>query len=92
MHERRVTGSLHNRIPGSVWLALIAITVFSMVTMGLQFGFSGRRRHLPAVFLALAFASLVTLVVDLNRPARGLITVGQDSLLDLQQSMDQDVQ
>jgi hypothetical protein len=37
--------------------------------------------------LALAFAVLVTLVVDLNRPLSGLVKVGQQSMIDLQSSM-----
>lgn len=92
MHERRVTGAEYNRIPSSVWIALAAITICTMLAIGLQIGFAGRRRFLPTLLVAVAFAALVSLVVDLNRPASGLITVGQDSMLDLQSSMDQDVQ
>jgi hypothetical protein len=88
MHEKRVTGALRNRIPGSVWIALSAITALTMITMGMQVGFTGERRLVAVITLSLAFAVLVTLVVDLNRPQSGLITVGQQAMVDLQRSMD----
>jgi hypothetical protein len=88
MHEKRVTGALRNRIPGSVWIALSAITALTMITMGMQVGFAGERRLVAVITLSLAFAVLVTLVVDLNRPQSGLITVGQQAMVDLQRGMD----
>lgn len=91
MHEKRVTGALRNRIPGSVWIALSAITALTMITMGMQVGFTGERRLIAVITLSLAFAVLVTLVVDLNRPQSGLITVGQQAMVDLQRSMDLEV-
>lgn len=87
MHEKRVTGALRNRIPGSVWLALFAITALTMITMGAQVGLAGKRRLVAVIPMILAFAVLVTLVVDLNRPQSGLITVGQQSMVNLQSSM-----
>jgi hypothetical protein len=73
--------------PGSVGLSLVAITALTMITMGAQVGLTGRRRLVAVIPFVLAFAVLVTLVVDLNRPQSGLITVGQQSMLDLQSSM-----
>lgn len=92
MHEKRVTGALHNRIPSSIWTALLAITALTMLTMGLQVGLSGKRRLGALAPLMLAFAVLVTLVVDLDRPRGGLITVGQQAMIDLQASMAKDAQ
>jgi hypothetical protein len=40
----------------------------------------------------MAFAVLVTLVADLNRPTKGMITVGQYAMLNLQNSMQKDAQ
>lgn len=87
MHEKRITGALHNRIPLSVWLALLSITSLTMITMGLQVGLTGKRRLAAVLPLALAFSVLVTLVADLNRPQSGLIIVGQSAMIDLQQGM-----
>ncbi len=87
MHEKRVTGALRNRIPGSVWLSLIAITALTMIAIGTQAGLTGKRRLVAMIPLVLAFSALATLVVDLDRPQSGLITVGQQSMVDLQRSM-----
>jgi hypothetical protein len=87
MHEKRVSGGMYNRVPGSVWIALFAITAFTMATMGLQLGFTGRRRLVAVIPLTLAFAVLVALVEDLDRPQSGLITVGQQAMIDLKNSM-----
>jgi hypothetical protein len=87
MHEKRVNAGLRNRIPGSVWIALFAISALTMITMGTQVGLSGRRRLVAVIPMSMAFAVLVILVVDLDRPQRGLITVGQQAMVDLQSSI-----
>jgi len=87
MHTKRTMAALFTRIPTSIWLALIAISTFCMVTMGIQIGFAGKRRLVAVIPLLLAFAVLVTLVVDLDRPQSGLIRVGQQAMTDLQRTM-----
>lgn len=87
MHEKRLTDALRNLIPGVVWLALTAIIGLTMITLGVQVGLTGKRRLIAVIPLMLAFAVLMSLVVDLNRPQSGLIIVGQQSMLDLQRGM-----
>lgn len=87
MHAKRLAAAVRSRIPLSVWVALMLITLLTMSTMGVQTGLTGRRRLNAVVPLSLAFAVLVTLVVDLNRPQGGLIKVSQAAMLDLQASM-----
>ncbi len=86
VNEKRVASGLRNRLPTSVWVALSSITALSMMAMGIQMGLSGKRRVIAVLPLILAFAVLATLVIDLNRPQNGLITVSQDSMLDLQRT------
>ena len=87
MHESRLTAAVYNRIPGSVWLAIAIISVLTLFTMGYQAGLTGKRRLAAMLPMAMAFAALLVLVVDLNRPQQGLITVGQQAMEDLQQKM-----
>jgi len=87
MHEKRVTGALHNRIPYSIWMALFTITALTMIAIGTQVGFTGKRRLVALIPMTLAFAVLLTLLLDLNRPQRGLITIGQQSMVNLQSTM-----
>ncbi len=91
MHENRVAGALHNRIPGSIWLALFTITALTMMAIGTQVGYTSKRRLVAVIPMILAFAVLLTLVVDLNRPQRGLITIGQQSMVNLQSSMGNEI-
>lgn len=92
MHEKRLTDALRNRIPGIVWVALVAIIALTMITLGTQVGLTGKRRLVAVIPLILAFAVLLTLVVDLDRPQSGLITVGQQAMVDLQKGMGSETQ
>lgn len=84
MHERRYNDAIRARIPGTIWLGLAAIAVVTMATLGLQVGLSGKRRLVGIVPIALAFSVLATLILDLNRPQGGFITVSQQPMLELQ--------
>jgi len=87
MHEKRITAALRNHIPLSVWIALIAIIVLTMATIGVQVGLGNRRRLVAVVPLILAFTVLFTLVIDLDHSQKGLLTVDQASMISLQKSM-----
>ncbi|SHG94243.1 bestrophin-like domain [Ferrimonas marina] len=92
MHEQRATGSYYNRIPTSVWIALLVICALTMMTLGTQVGMTGRRRLSAVVPLSLAFSLLVTLIVDLDRPQRGLIQVDQHAMYNLYEGMGGDLE
>jgi len=84
--QNRITAGFYNRIPSSVWIVLLVISALTMMTMGAQAKL-GRSRSLVAVIpLIMAFSALTTIVLDLDRPQEGLITVGQEALIDLQES------
>jgi hypothetical protein len=87
MHARRLNDAVRARIPGSIWVGLMSITVLTMGTLGLQVGLSGKRRLIGIIPIAFAFAVLATLIMDLNRPQGGFITVGQQAMVDLQATM-----
>jgi len=87
VHEERKAAALHSRIPGSIWIGLFAITFLAMTTLGVQVGLNGKRRMVAMVPLSMAFAVLVTLVVDLDRPQSGLITVSQEAMIDLRETI-----
>jgi hypothetical protein len=78
----RVTAS-RNRIPDSIWLALILLTILTMAAMGYQFGLTGEHSWPVTVLLALAFTTVLMLIADLDQPQVGLIRVSQQAMLDL---------
>jgi hypothetical protein len=87
MHQSRVTAGFYNRIPYSVWLALLAISALTMMTMGAQARLAKSRRLAAVIPLILAFTTLTEVVLDLDRPNEGFITVGQEAMVDLQKGL-----
>jgi hypothetical protein len=87
MHGVRVQVGLRNRIPATIWVVLLLLAALSMASVGYQDGLSGSRRSPAMIVLVLAFASVLFLIADLNRPQEGFLTVSQQALLDLQSSM-----
>jgi len=78
----RITG-LRNRIPDTIWLMLIVVTIFSMAGLGYQFGLTGTHSWTVTILMAIAFTAVIWLIIDLDRPQSGLVQVSQQPLLDL---------
>lgn len=89
-HEKRVTAGFYNRTPSSIWLVLLTISSLTMMTMGSQARLSNSRRLVAVIPLILAFTSLTAVVLDLDRPQDGMITVGQEAMISLQKSLDRE--
>jgi len=90
LHQSRKTVGLQYRIPGSVWLVVILLTVLSMLAMGYHVGMSGSRRLRGMPVLATAFSLVILLIADVDRPGEGLLRVSQQPIADVQQMMLQD--
>jgi len=87
LHMKRVTEGLRVRIPAIIWIVLYTITVLAMAESGYQMGLGGRRRPLSTPAFALAFAAVMLLIADLDRPLAGWTRVSQQSMVELRQSM-----
>jgi hypothetical protein len=87
LHAKRVTAGLRNRIPGAIWVALLAIATLSLAAMGYHAGLVGTIRSLAIVVVALTFSAVIALIADLDRPQEGTLTVSQQALIDVRQSM-----
>jgi hypothetical protein len=87
LHAKRVTVGLGRRIPVTIWIVLFIMTALSLAAMGYHAGLSGTRRSLAILPIALSFALVILLIVDLDRPGKGLIGVSQQAMIDLQKSM-----
>lgn len=85
IHERRVAAGLRNRIPASIWAALLALLVFSMLGLGHFSGVKGRRNPVSSTTLALSFSMVVFIIADLDRPTAGLVKADQSAILELNQ-------
>jgi Protein of unknown function (DUF4239) len=87
LHAKRVTAALRNRIPGAIWVVLLAISVLSLAAMGYHSGLVGTIRSVAIIVLAVTFSAVTTLIADLDRPQEGSLVVSQQALIDLRQSM-----
>jgi hypothetical protein len=87
LHAKRLQVATRSRIPPSIWGVLLGLAAVGMAAMGYQAGLSGTRRSLPMLFLAMAFAGVLFLIVDLDRAHDGLLRVSQQAMIDLQKNM-----
>jgi hypothetical protein len=86
IHESRLT-ALRNHVPVAVMFMLTGTAMVAMGFTGFNAGVVGVRRHLTTFIMALTVALLIMLIVDLDRPYRGLIQVPVQALVDTAQGI-----
>ena len=87
LHATRIMAALRSRVPAVIWIVLYLLGFLGMVLMGYQLGLADSRRSLAAVVLILGFSLVLYLIGDLDRPAKGMLEVSQQSMIDLRNSM-----
>jgi hypothetical protein len=87
LHVKRLNDGVHIRIPLTLWIGLGLITILSMLAMGYQTGLGGGWHRAPMGALILAFAIVIWLVADLDRPQQGVVNVSEGALIDVQQTI-----
>jgi hypothetical protein len=79
---------IRSRIPVIIWGGLYGLAVLSMASVGYQAGLTVSRRSPAMVALVLAFAFVLSLIANLDRPQEGLLRVSQQAMIDVQKSME----
>jgi Zn-dependent protease with chaperone function len=87
MHGRRVHAALRNRIPPTIFATLFAVAILVMAATGYAGGLAREESSLASILLALVLAVVMTLILDLDRPFEGLLSVSQQSMMDVLTSM-----
>lgn len=87
LHAKRKFVGLQSRMPITIWVALFLLAIMGMASMGYQAGLSATRRSPAMTILALTFAGILFLIVDLDRAHEGFLRVSQQPMIDLQRSM-----
>lgn len=82
MHEKRLT-ALGNHVPETVVLLLYLIALTATGFTGYGAGLAGDGERGSKLVMAVLIATVLILVIDLDRPYRGLVTVSQRPMLDL---------
>ncbi len=87
VHTRRIVAAFQSRIPVVVWVVLFAVAALGMAEIGYQAGLSGSSRSPTHLALVVAFAAVLWIVADLDRPREGAIKVSQKTMRDLERMM-----
>ena len=81
-HSIRLTAA-HKRLPSILGLVLITSTILCFLLVGVASS-ADRKRDTPAIFLfAIVFTAVLMIMVDLDRPQRGMLTVSQTAMADV---------
>ena len=86
VHTLRLT-AIDLRLPRQLGIVLYAATLFSFLLVGVSSSANGKRDTITILLFALAFVTVFILIIDLDRPQEGLLTVSQSALSDLLQQM-----
>lgn len=84
--EKRLT-AFRNRVPGIVIVALYGIAVLAACFTGYSGWSEGQRSRISDYLVYFVVASVILLIQDLDRPGAGLISVSQQPLVDLSQTL-----
>jgi len=75
------------RLPRLVGIVMYAAIVLSFLLVGVASSSDGKRDTLALTLFALAFVAVFMLIIDLDRPQQGLLTVSQAAMSDLLRQM-----
>lgn len=74
---------LQRHIPEVILFLLFIVFIIGGALMGYTSGLGLKRAYIPTVMFTLLIVLVVFIIIDLDRPKRGLIMVKQDSLIEL---------
>jgi len=84
------TVARENHVPDAVLWLLFAVSVAALGLIAYGCGLARRRRPFSNAVFALLIAVVLTMIIDVDKPRRGLIQVGLDATFRLKASLDQD--
>jgi len=85
--ETRLTAIVYARVPETITWLLILGAALTLGMVGFHAGLHRHRSLISAVVLVVVLGAVITLVVDLDRPRRGFLQVGQQPLIDVEQQI-----
>jgi hypothetical protein len=74
---------LQRHIPEVILFLLFIVFIIGGALMGYTSGLGLKRAYIPTVMFTVLIVLVVFIIIDLDRPKRGLIMVKQDSLIEL---------
>jgi hypothetical protein len=86
VHSLRLA-AVYLRLPRVLGIVMLTATVLSFLLVGVASSSDGKRDPFAILLFALAFVAVLIIIVDLDRPQQGLLTVSQTALTDLLRQM-----
>ena len=83
--------AFRNRVPETVIWLLLGVSVAAAGIVGYSNGLGNRRQVFGALILVVLITIIIWVILDLDRPRRGLIMVSQQSMISLQQFVTHDM-
>ena len=83
VENMRANAGINVRVPDTVMLLLFVGSVLTLGMVGLSAGLTGRRSLLTAVAMIVVLGAVITLIVDIDRPEGGSVTVSQQPIIEL---------
>ena len=75
-------------MPETVLHLLFAVALVALSFIAYGYGLTGRPRHGATVIFSLLIGVVLTIIIDLDRPRRGLIRVSEDGMVRLQETLE----
>ncbi|MDF9832693.1 hypothetical protein M2103_000907 [Ereboglobus sp. PH5-5] len=89
--ENDRTAARGNHIPEAIIWLLIFVSACATGTLAYGIGLKSTRIFWPNVVLVMAICSVLTIILDLDRPIRGVIIINQGSMAALHQTIGGDI-
>ena len=86
LHAKRLT-ALENHVPEIILMLLYFVAIVVTGVIGYGCGLAGCRNFFVTAMASILIASVILVIVDLDRPRRGLIRVSQDRMVELRDSL-----
>jgi len=86
-YNQRITMAFEYRIPAIIIWILLIIAFFSMLTLGYNFGISGKGSYRMNLLISIIFAVVMLLILVLDRPETGLAIPSPKPIFTLQSQL-----
>jgi len=86
LHNLRLQAAL-NQVPETILFLIILVTAFSMALTGYDMGLDKQRNVYITAYLAVLIAAVTIVIIDLDRPGRGMIKENMSSMIRLSEEM-----
>jgi hypothetical protein len=86
LYAKRQT-ALENHVPEIILILLYFVACIAFGLIGYASAAGGRRNFVATLIASIAIAAVILVIIDLDRPQRGLIRVSQKQMLELHDSL-----